>query len=60
MTKFSVQGPTDGLIQFLESNVVLFSNVSQDRMNSLGLVVFLFTLCNIFRSDTTLGKINVT
>ncbi len=39
---------------------MLISNMSQDTVNSLGLVEAIFTLGNIFRSNTSLRKINVT
>lgn len=60
MTVFLVQGPSDRLVQLLERSLTGLSDVAQNGVNSLALVVTLLTLNNVLGGNTTLGQIDVT
>ena len=59
VTILSVQGPSNGFVQVLESNIMLFGNMTQDRMNSFALIVLFFALGYFFGGNTTLGQIDI-
>jgi hypothetical protein len=60
MTILFIQGPSNSLIKLLESNIMLFGNMAQDRMDGFALVVLLFAFRYFFGGDTTFGQINIT
>ena len=59
MSVFGIQWPGELLVESLQVLVLLFGNSRHDRMDSLGLVIALFTLDDIRRWNTTFRQINI-
>lgn len=51
--------PGNLLVKHLDVDLHLASDVGEDRVNELALLVLLLALLNVLGRDTTLGKVNV-
>lgn len=60
MSVFAVQGPGNALVESLDGDRGLLSDVAHDGVNHLALVVTLLALDNIFGRNTAFRQINVT